>query len=380
MSKEKLSVAYDIGHSSIGWAVLNRTNGIEELPEILGCGTVTFPADDCLASARRGHRRTRRNIRATRQRIKRIKELLRHLNVLSEDELDSPGHPAPHKLAAQALLSEKPTLKWIDVWHVLRWYAHNRGYDGNSRWARNGDQDSEDTEKEKAARNLMKQHGTRTMAETICAALGINPSGKKASSNLPYKTLDAAFPREIVRNEVLEILGKHKGHLDKLTEDFITTLISPDSTQERSAWATIPVPTIKLPRRYTGGLLFGQLIPRFDNRIISRCPISGDKVPNKKTSDFLNYRWAMIVANLKANGKPLDAETRVALHKHMEVKGRLTPSDLRKHVESLAKTEDTNVKAYFEIHPDSKDALELDCQTTIRIDHRRQLKVTSSDN
>jgi CRISPR-associated endonuclease Csn1 len=360
MSKEKLSIAYDIGHSSIGWAVLNRENGITELPAILGCGSVTFPADDCLASARRGHRRTRRNIRATRQRIKRIKQLLHHLEVLTEEQLDAPGNPAPHVLAARALLSKKPVLDWMDIWNVLRWYAHNRGYDGNSRWARNGEQDSDDTEKEKAARNLMNEHGTTTMAETICAVLGINPSGDKISSNLPYRTLDAAFPREIVRAEVLQILNKHKSYLDKLNDDFIKTLISPESRQKTPAWATIPVPSIKLPRRYTGGLLFGQLIPRFDNRIISECPISGDKVPNKATSDFLNYRWAMIVANLRADGKPLDADTRKALHKKMEEHGRLTPSELRKNVEELTRTDDTNVEAFFGIHPDSKDALILD--------------------
>lgn len=234
--------------------------------------------------------------------------MLRHLEVLPEKKLNEPGHSAPYVLAAKALLSDVPTLSWSEIWHVLRWYAHNRGYDGNSRWAKHGDQDSDDTEKEKFAQNLMKEHGTDTMAETICAILGIDPSGAKISSNLPYKTLNAAFPRKIVRNEVLAILNKHKGHLDKLDEDFITTLISPESSKKTTAWATIPVKSIKLPRLYTGGLLFGQLIPRFDNRIISRCPISGDKVPNKATSDFLNFRWAMIVANLKAKDRDIMAD------------------------------------------------------------------------
>ena len=31
---------------------------------------------------------------------------------------------------------------------------------------------------------------------------------------------------------------------------------------------------IKLPKRFQGGLLFGQLVPRFDNRIIARCPVT----------------------------------------------------------------------------------------------------------
>jgi len=26
---------------------------------------------------------------------------------------------------------------WNELWDVLRWYAHNRGYDGNLRWSGN---------------------------------------------------------------------------------------------------------------------------------------------------------------------------------------------------------------------------------------------------
>ena len=46
-----LEFAFDVGHSSIGWAVLK--GGEERMDvEILGCGAVTFRADDCLASSR----------------------------------------------------------------------------------------------------------------------------------------------------------------------------------------------------------------------------------------------------------------------------------------------------------------------------------------
>ena len=82
------------------------------------------------------------------------------------------------------------------------------------------------------------------------------------------------------------------------------------------------VPSVRLPKRYKGSYLFGQSVPRFDNRIISSCPITyakifaqvladtGDrkkaaekavrdsKVPAKKCREFLLYRWAMILANL----------------------------------------------------------------------------------
>ena len=355
--KNPLTISFDIGHSSIGWAVLDQNR---PHPEIKGCGSVIFPKDDCLASARRGHRRTRRNIRSTRQRIERIKQLFLHLNLLTEEELNDFHHSSPYALAAKAMKEDRPTLSWSELWKIIRWYAHNRGYDGNSRWSRQDDDDDGDTEKEKAAIELMTKHGTSTMAETICAELEIDLTTKKASSHIPYKTLNAAFPRHIVRNEILNLLEKHKGHLPHLDDHFINTLIATDENKGKQAWATIKVPSIKLPRRYFGGLLFGQLIPRFDNRIIATCPISGDKVPNKASLDFLRYRWAMLLANIKSDGKPLTAEQRQSVNNIMEQKGRLTPTELRKHVEEITGSSNNNIKASFEIHPDSKDALELD--------------------
>jgi len=355
--KNNLTLSFDIGHSSIGWAVLDQQ---KPHPNILGCGSVIFPKDDCLASARRGHRRTRRNIRSTRQRIRRMKQLLEHLGVLTPKELDRhPGHPAPHWLAARALISDKPQLKWPELWDVLRWYAHNRGYDGNSRWSRQ-DQNDDDTEKERVAKSLLDQHQTKTMAQTICAELGIDPSSSRFSSNKPFKTLNAAFPRHIVRDEVLAILEKHKGHLAKLDDAFIACLISRDRSTDEFASKSITVPELKLPKRYRGGLLFGQLVPRFDNRIIGKCPISGDKIPNKACREFLEYRWAMLLANIRSAGKPLSSEHRKEVDALMRSKGRLTPTELRNKVEELTGTDDNNIKSSFEIHPDSKDALVLD--------------------
>lgn len=355
--KNNLTLSFDIGHSSIGWAVLDQKR---PHPDILGCGSLIFPKDDCLASARRNHRRTRRNIRSTRQRIRRIKRLLEHLGVLTSEELDRhPGHPAPHWLAARALTSDKPQLTWPELWDVLRWYAHNRGYDGNSRWSRQ-DQNDDDTEKERVAKSLMDQYQTKTMAETICAELGIDPSTYRFSSNKPFKTLNAAFPRHIVRNEVLAILETHKGHLPKLDDAFIACLISRDSSTDESAWKSIAVPGLKLPKRYRGGLLFGQLVPRFDNRIIGKCPISGDKIPKKACREFLEYRWAMLLANIRSDGKPLSSEHRKEVDALMRSKGRLTPTEVGNKVVELTGHGDNNIKSSFEIHPDSKDALVLD--------------------
>jgi hypothetical protein len=158
-----LILSFDIGYASIGWYVLSAK---EKLPDILGTSVVTFPTDDCLASTRRDLRRTRRHIRSTRQRIERLKRWLIHRGILTREDLDKPGHPAPFLLAAAALQSHHTLSAW-ELWTVLRWYAHNRGYDGNSRWA-NDHEDTEDTEKVLQANRLMDEHGTETMCETVC--------------------------------------------------------------------------------------------------------------------------------------------------------------------------------------------------------------------
>jgi CRISPR/Cas system Type II protein with McrA/HNH and RuvC-like nuclease domain len=51
-----LELAFDVGHRSISWAVLQTNPSLE----IKGCGVVIFRADDCLASKRRDYRRQRR--------------------------------------------------------------------------------------------------------------------------------------------------------------------------------------------------------------------------------------------------------------------------------------------------------------------------------
>lgn len=84
---QNLHLAFDVGHSSIGWAVLESR--IDHDPDLLGCGSVIFQADDCLASQRRQFRRQRRHIRATRMRIERMKRLLAHLGVLTQAQIKS---------------------------------------------------------------------------------------------------------------------------------------------------------------------------------------------------------------------------------------------------------------------------------------------------
>ncbi len=350
-----LSLAFDVGHSSIGWAVLQVNPDVE----IKGCGVVIFRADDCLASARRGYRRQRRHIRSTRQRIKRMKALLLHLGVLTQAQLDTSGCAWPWKLAARVLCGGK-SLTWPELWDVLRWYAHNRGYDGNQRWS--GAEidlvaEKEDTEKLENAKSLLQKHGVSTVAETFCKELGVDPFGAKGSSMVRFKGLNAAFPREVVEKEVRRILQAHFGKLKGVNAQLEKSLCD--------NWNEISCTGLKLPKRYHGGLLFGQLVPRFDNRIISKCPVTGQKVPSRSCSEFLNFRWAMQLANVQVARpgekvlRSLKADERIAIDAVMRRKGSLTAKEFASAVLAVTGAARSNLEAML-MHPDAKEALLLD--------------------
>ncbi len=358
-----LHLSFDVGHSSIGWAVLQTPE--TSRPSILGCGAVIFRADDCLASTRRSYRRQRRHIRSTRQRIKRLKVLLEHLGALDNQQLDRPGCAWPWHLAARVLAGNK-VLTWSELWDVLRWYAHNRGYDGNRRWsAAEAAAQEEDTEKEENARQLMRENNSKSMADTFCKVLGVDTqSDEKRSSMKRFKGLNAAFSRAIVEGEVRQILHAHSGKLKAVDANFERALLGRDGN-DRNAWQAIPCPELKLPKRYQGGLLFGQLVPRFDNRIISTCPISGQKVPSRNCPEFLRFRWAMTLANVRVARfgerelTPLTADERRKLDARMRETGAMTEGEFKKAVRDITNAIRDNLDTML-MHPDAKEALLLD--------------------
>jgi len=370
----KLELGFDVGHSSIGWSVFQSKPF-----QPLGTGSVIFPSDDCLTSKRRDYRRQRRHIRSTRQRIERIKQILESTGFLSRPELDSPGSAWPWKLAAQ-VLSSGQKLSPSQLWDVIRWYAHNRGYDGNISWARMDDpKDAEDTKKVEAARTLMEEHKAFTMAETFCSVLGINPLEVKSSSIVYFKGLGVAFPRDAIQNEVRLILEKH---FDPV---LIRLLLEQVQVEDLPL---LQKANIMLPKRYSGGLLFGQLVPRFDNRIITSCPITYErvysdeiakhgnaetacytaeraaKVPAKKSREFLLYRWAMLLANIRVEDKgvsrPLHKEERQSLHTSMirSESGKMTKRELIAATLQCTSCEINNIAACL-VAPDAEKALIL---------------------
>ena len=354
----KKYISFDIGISSIGWSVLGFA---KETPHVLGCGSVIFPPEDCQNQARAKHRQQRRHIAATRNRIKRLEKLFLTLEVLSEDDLSEcrqKPHPWPWLLAARVISSDL-VLDWKELWAVLRFYSHNRGYDGNALWAGEGS-DPEDVEKVKSAHALMEQYNTETMCETICAFLEIDPRCD-ANPRLSryFKGENAAFPRTVVMTEVELILKKHINKLQGMSKELCDMLLKDWRVGKDLGYKA------KLPERFIGGLLFGQLKPRFENRIIPRCRQTGEKTPKKHSREYYAYRWAMLLANLRVNdssekrSRPLGLSERKKLNQVMVEKGYLTKSQLARAIERNLNLEPKNLESMFVI-PEMEQALTLD--------------------
>lgn len=198
------------------------------------------------------------------------------------------------------------------------------------------------------------------MAETVCAISGIDPLGKKKSCNVGpsdrFKGANAAFPRAVVESEVRRVLEAHIGKLQGVNEALLKALMDDAGA--------IPCPEIRLPKRYAGGLLFGQLVPRFDNRIISTCPVTGEKVPNRKTREFLDFRWGMQMANVKVAQGPgelrrLSGSERQELNRRIRVEGRFTALKFKEAVRETTGCKRDNLDTML-MHPDAAEALMVD--------------------
>lgn len=340
MSTKKINVSLDLGYASIGWAVAEE-NGRE--PIVKGCGTVAFEPNQCLASKRRGYRRQRRHIRATRTRILRMKDYLLAQGVLTSAVagLKHP-HPEPWRLAAQALRGERE-LTAPELWAVLLWYAHNRGYDGNRLWSRAKEEDKDDAKKVENAKKAMKEYGTATMAETVLDIVTDgNPSGPALKD---YKALNLAFNRLSTMREAEDILRAHVGKLPGLTEEIVHALMA-DPLREPDALRAWP----NIPKAYLGGLLAGQIKPRFDNRLAPRCPIDGVKTPLKSCDAFLAFRWAEFLSHVRVGFmgqplRPLSPEELKALNDGIRKTGYYTTENFKKAVRSLVACDHDNLDA-----------------------------------
>lgn len=354
LARPKIIVACDIGHRSIGWSACEMQN---PWPKVLGCGTVIFDKEDIQTQKRAQLRRLRRQIAARRNRLKRMHQLFRAVGL--EDGTPHALHPWPWFLAARVLQGRR-VLTANEFVDTLVWYAHNRGYDGNEAWKRGEDVTKDDTERTENAKELMRLAGTSSMAETICHYLDVSTESDLQNRGPTLRkrigAMSAAFPRKVVAAEVEIILARHIEILPGVDRDFIEALLKD--------WKALTVNGLRLPARYCGGLLFGQCIPRFDNRIIPLCPLTGQHTPLKHCRDYYRYRSAMLLKNLRVDEglsgvRPLLPDERKEVWELWERVGRFTKTSLKQAVRDRVGLSLVNADTYF-LTREMEDALVLD--------------------
>lgn len=366
-----MKIAFDIGYGSIGWCVyLNRMGHL--FPEIIGTGVFLMPETSCMAKDRSAKRRMRNHIASVRNRISSLRRVIAAMNVMSDEELDSFKDSTPWFWAAKVLATNGEfKLSWPLLWSVIRFYAHNRGYDNNCLWS--SIDDETDVVRCEAANAAMEKYSTSTMAQTMCAYLEVDPLQDKPKNLKKYfKGENFAFDRKVVEMEFEAILNAHIGVLDKCDENFRELLLG--------NWQDVEHYGIKKPKRFTSnkGLLFGQLLPRFDNRIIPECRINGDKTPGAHCREAFRFRWLMFASNIRvidgSSPRPLSAVEIAELDRVMSVYGSFSKTtvksvlskivDFESNIESMVFTEDMDASMIAD--PVKKEILKVLCPSISR--------------
>jgi len=120
----------------------------------------------------------------------------------------------------------------------------------------------------------------------------------------------------------------------------------------------------KLPKAWQQRITFNQALPEEMARHLARCAA---KVPTKSTQEFLQYRWAILMADLtvqpKGGGEPrkLSAGERKHLHDAMKQYGTLSKEGLEKFLrEAVPRHDPSNLDDLFEETPERAKELYVD--------------------
>lgn len=300
--------AFDLGKASIGYCV-------REDNEIICANSVIIDKDYGEIASQRDRRRVKRTLEAHSTREKFFIELwnksgLEPLN--KDDKKFTKEFPSKNEdeiytscLLRIALLQNKPLKEW-QIYKALYNAIQRRGYDPNVKWANNSDDDIKNID-------LLKKYTTENNIELInneeyrypcyydAVRLGLwneeNPQVlKKAipfNNNNKVRNTAYVAPRNLVIKELTQLWENAKKQIPNLsqisTEEFLWgtyreqygSLVNPDFGKYMGR-----------KEDWTGVL--GQKIPRFENRIISKCQL----LPKRnvcKADTFENVTFCMLM-------------------------------------------------------------------------------------
>lgn len=278
--------AFDMGKASIGFCVREDNN-------ILTAGSVIIEKEHANVSDNRNRRRAKRTLDAHRAREKWFNDLWQTLglNLLSKDdkkfkrEFPAKGDETIYNscLLRIALLQDRQLEEW-QIYKALHSAIQRRGYDSNVAWKSVKTED--DTKQQKRAEQYTKYNDKELINDekykypcyydAVCLGLWeeSNPTVfKRTLGKNPIKVRsERVATRELVVKELKDLWIAAQKQLPKLREISTETFLYGDYQE---AYGSFVNPEW---RKYMGkkedwqGVL-GQKIPRFNNRIISKCKL-----------------------------------------------------------------------------------------------------------
>jgi len=302
--------AFDLGKASIGYCAREGFN-------ILDLGSLIINKDHAEVVSNRDRRRVHKTLLAHRTREEFFNKLWKDcgLEILDKSDKRFTIEFAKNNdsilynsiLLRIALLQNKPLEEW-QIYKSLHNAIQRRGYDANLVWA--NDSDDEKTNKELAARYMQDEAGIELITNDEykypcyydATRLGLwnEEAPNKFNRHIPLtdvtkvRTTGLVAPRQLVEKELTQLYLNAQKQLPQLNKYSVEYFLY---GKYGRAYATFRKPEHGREKDY--GVL-GQKIPRFDNRIISKCKLLPKRnVCKAATLENVSFTLLMKLKNLR---------------------------------------------------------------------------------
>ncbi len=318
--------AFDMGKASIGYCV-REDNEIKEL------GSLIIDKDHSSVADNRARRRVMRTLEAHRAREEWFNELWQKhgLNVLDKNddkfkrEFASKNDDTVYNstLLRIALIQGRKLEQW-QIYKALHSAFQRRGYDINIAWA-NGTKDEK--ENEEAVKKYCCIDGVEIINSNEykypcyydALLLGLweesNPYELKRSIGLNPKKVRTAgrvAPRELVVKELTKLWLEAKKQLPQLEKISVEEFLYGEYKEAYGSYKNPKWIRYRGTKRDWQGVL-GQKIPRFDNRIISKCRLMPKRnVCSSGTIESISLTLLMQLKNLRFIDNETNEQRRLA--------------------------------------------------------------------
>ena len=205
------AIGFDIGISSVGWAVVGLDNN-ERPCGIINMGSRIFDAaeqpktGDSLAAPRREARSARRRLRRRRHRKERIRQLLVNRNIISQEKLDTLFDGQLDDIYTLRVRALDEAVSPEEFARILLHISQRRGFRSNRKNG-NSKEDGELLKMINRNQALMRENGYRTVAEMFLQ----DKSYAQAKRN-KGGAYTATVSRDMVADEVRQVFAAQRKH------------------------------------------------------------------------------------------------------------------------------------------------------------------------